>query len=59
MLSRWSDHYVEIWSMETRARVTGFTAESGVSCLAAADKQTLVAGEESGRIHFLRLESAE
>jgi hypothetical protein len=38
-------------------QLTGFVGESSLTCLAAApDGVTIVAGEESGRLHFLKIE---
>jgi len=51
------DRTLKVWDLETGEIVTTFTGESDVSAVAiAADDRTIVAGEWSGRVHFLRLE---
>jgi WD40 repeat protein/serine/threonine protein kinase/endogenous inhibitor of DNA gyrase (YacG/DUF329 family) len=52
-----SDHMLRVWDVETGICITAFTGESPMSrCTIAADGQTIVAREKSGRGHFLRLE---
>jgi WD40 repeat protein len=44
----------------SRGRVAAFTGEAGLpGCAIAPDGRTIVAGETSGRIHFLRLEGID
>jgi WD40 repeat protein len=54
------DGTLRLWDLESgKARAT-FTGESGISsCAFTADGQTIIAGEESGRVHFLRLVEAD
>ncbi|MGD1717303.1 WD40 repeat domain-containing protein [Dapis sp. BLCC M172] len=51
---------IKVLSMETGEEVASFTGESDVECCAVApDGMTIVAGERSGSLHFLRLEGTE
>ncbi|MBW4498460.1 MAG: hypothetical protein KME57_02430 [Scytonema hyalinum WJT4-NPBG1] len=51
------DNTLKLWSLETGEIIATFTGESSLRCCAVApDGVTIVAGEESGRVHFLRLE---
>src|SRR5262249_28638936 len=53
------DATVRVWDAETGSAVATFSAENMlVSCAAAPDGLTLVAGEVSGSVHILRLEGA-
>jgi len=54
--SSW-DNTVKIWDLSSRGVIASFTGEGALSCCAVApDRVTVVAGEVSGRVHFLRLE---
>ena len=53
------DHTVTVWDLDDSEVITStsFTADGGLVRVAIApDGATIVAGEESGRVHFLRLE---
>jgi WD40 repeat protein len=53
-----SDNTLRIWDLETRQPVARFVGESPfLSCAACADGATFVAGDQLGRVHFLRLET--
>jgi WD40 repeat protein len=53
-----SDNTLRIWGLETRALVARFVGESPfLSCAFCPDGVTLVAGDETGQAHFLRLEA--
>ncbi|MEQ8752993.1 MAG: hypothetical protein RID09_05655 [Coleofasciculus sp. G1-WW12-02] len=57
MISSSSDHILTIWDLERREVIANFIGESELTCCAIApDGITIVAGEASGRVHFLRLE---
>jgi WD40 repeat protein len=57
VISGSSDNTLKLWSLETGKVIATFTGESSLNCCAVApDGVTIVAGEESGRVHFLRLE---
>jgi len=51
------DKTLKVWDLHSGQVLATFIAESAVcACAAAPDRETIVAGEASGRIHFLRLE---
>ena len=51
-----SDRTLRLWDLESGEEITTFTGESDmVSCAVAPDGRTIVVGERSGRVHFLRL----
>ena len=57
MISGSYDKTIKIWDLATRKEIATFTGESPILCCATApDGVTIVAGEYSGRLHFLRLQ---
>jgi WD40 repeat protein len=51
------DETLKVWNLQTRKVIASFTGESEIRCCAIApDDITIVAGEASGLLHFLRLE---
>ncbi len=57
VISASSDKTLQVWEFKTRKVIAKFTGESGINCCAVApDNVTIVAGEEAGNIHFLRLQ---
>ena len=57
VISGSSDHTIKIWDLGTDEEIATFTGESPITCcLVAPDGVTIVAGEGSGRVHFLRLQ---
>jgi WD40 repeat protein len=57
VISASSDKTIQVWEFKTRKVIAKFTGESGINCCAVApDNVTIVAGEEAGNIHFLRLQ---
>ncbi|WAK74474.1 NB-ARC domain-containing protein [Arthrospira sp. PCC 9108] len=51
------DKTLKLWDLATGEEIASFTADTGVlACAVAPDGVTLVAGDRSGRVHFLRLE---
>lgn len=51
------DRALKVWDLASGKEIATFTAEYSLSCCAiASDGVTIVAGEDSGRVHFLRLE---
>jgi WD40 repeat protein len=50
------DHTVRLWDLETGGMLAVFTGESGIRSLAVTRAGNVVAGEESGRVHFLRIQ---
>ncbi|MGB3642386.1 MAG: hypothetical protein WBA39_33105, partial [Rivularia sp. (in: cyanobacteria)] len=56
-ISASDDQTLKLWNLETGKVIATFTGESGIYCCAVApDGLKIVAGERSGRLHFLRLE---
>ncbi|NEO77258.1 hypothetical protein [Moorena sp. SIO4G3] len=57
VISASSDKTLQVWDFETREVIATFTGESAINCCAVApDDVTIVAGDEGGNMHFLRLE---
>ena len=55
-ISASDDQTLRVWDLDTGKTVATFTGDSGMWCCAVApDGVTIVAGEQSGRVHFLRL----
>jgi WD40 repeat protein len=55
-----NDFTLKLWNLETGEVIASFTGDGSILCCAVApDGVTLVAGEQSGRVHFLRLEGME
>ncbi|MFM6080202.1 MAG: WD40 repeat domain-containing protein, partial [Dolichospermum sp.] len=51
------DNTVKIWNLKTREEIATFTVQSRIlSCAVTPDGGTIVVGEASGRLHFLRLQ---
>ncbi|MDB9449523.1 WD40 repeat domain-containing protein [Dolichospermum circinale] len=57
VISGSDDNTIKIWDLATRKEIATFTGESPIYCCAvASDGVTIVAGEQSGRLDFLRLQ---
>jgi len=53
------DKTLKVWNLETRNIVASFKGDGELlACAVAPDGVTIVAGEASGRVHFLRLENS-
>ncbi len=51
------DRSLKVWELLSGREITTFTVESPILCCAVApDGRTIVVGDSSGRVHFLRLE---
>jgi WD40 repeat protein len=51
------DNTLKVWDLESGSLIASFTGESSMfSCAVSPDGLTIVAGEASGKVHFLRLE---
>jgi len=51
------DSTLKVWDLESGRMIASFTGDSSIhSCAVSPDGRTIVAGESSGRVHFLRLE---
>jgi WD40 repeat protein len=54
------DSTLKVWDLETGNVIVNFSGDGAlVTCAVSPDGQTIVAGEKSGRMHFLRLEGVE
>ena len=59
-ISASDDNTLKLWNLQTGEVIASFTGESSISCCAVAPNGvTLVAGEASGQLHFLRVEGME
>jgi WD40 repeat protein len=57
VISRPHDNTIKIWDLATRKKIATFTGDSNIYCCAVApDGVTILAGEQSGKLHFLRLQ---
>jgi WD40 repeat protein len=55
-----SNNTIKVWDLSSGNVIASFMGESSIaSCAIAPDKVTIVAGDESGRVYFLRLEGME
>ena len=51
------DNALKVWDLKSRQEITSFIGDSAMFCCAVApDGVTIVAGEASGRSHFLQFE---
>ncbi|NLW10102.1 MAG: hypothetical protein GX036_09680, partial [Firmicutes bacterium] len=51
------DTTLKVWDLERGTIIASFQGDSEITCcVIMSDEQTIVAGEESGRMHFLKLE---
>ena len=50
------DHTLKVWEIESGAQLATFTCDAAARCCAFGDNLKLIAGDEAGRVHFLRLE---
>ncbi|MFM6209344.1 MAG: hypothetical protein ACKPEZ_28475, partial [Planktothrix sp.] len=52
------DRTMKVWDLHSGSTVAGFSGDGELlSCAVAPDDVTVVVGEASGRLHFLRLEN--
>jgi WD40 repeat protein len=59
LISGSSEFTLKVWDWQTGEVIATFIGDSAILCCAVApDRLTIVAGEESGRVHFLQLEGA-
>ena len=50
------DHTLRLWNLETRKEIATFTGEAYMcGCAVAPGGRTIIAGDGSGRVYFLRL----
>jgi WD40 repeat protein len=53
------DKTLNVWDLEVGEALATFTADAALNCCAFAGTQTVLAGDEGGHVHFLKLELAE
>lgn len=54
------DNTLKVWDLESGSAIATFIGDGALFCCAvASDGVTIVAGEASGRLHFLRLGNIE
>jgi WD40 repeat protein len=54
------DRTLRLWDLESGEKIAAFTGESGMtSCAVGPDGRTIIAGDESGQVHFLELIGAD
>jgi len=53
------DRTLKVWDLETGSVVATFTRNADALCCAIAGDRRIVAGDASGRVHFLSLELEE
>ncbi|WP_300420534.1 hypothetical protein [Nostoc sp. S13] len=57
VISASDDNTLKVWNLATEKVIATFTGDSSIYCCAVApDGMTIVAGDASGRVHFLRLQ---
>ena len=55
-----ADHTLRVWDLKDGKEILTFTGDGEVSaCIAAQDNRTIVAGDDFGRLHFLRIVEAD
>jgi WD40 repeat protein len=56
-ISASKDTTLKVWDLVNEKVITTFSGDSALkSCAVAPDGMTIIGGEESGRVHFLRFE---
>jgi WD40 repeat protein len=55
LISASSDRTVRVWSLHSGRELAVFTGDNDMTCCAAENDGTIVAGDEGGRLHFLKL----
>ena len=50
------DKTLKVWDLVTGVAVAAFTCDAAAYCCACGDERTIVAGDTSGRVHFLSIE---
>jgi WD40 repeat protein len=60
VISASEDQTVRVWDLESGEAIATFTGDGPIFCCAVApDGRTICAGDDLGRIHFLRLEGVD
>ncbi len=54
------DETVILWDLEAGKKIASFTGDRPMTaCIFTPDERTIIAGDESGRVHFLQLVEAD
>ena len=54
------DHTLKVWDLASGRGLASFIGEGHILCCAVSpDGRTILAGERTGRLHFLRLEGCD
>jgi len=60
LVSGSEDNTLRLWDLESGKEIATFTGESDMgSCAVAPDGRTIIGGDQSGRVHFLRVVEAD
>ena len=60
VVSGHGDNKIKVWDLATGKEIATFTGENSITCCAITpSNDTIVAGDESGKVHFLRWEGRE
>jgi WD40 repeat protein len=60
LISTSKDTTLKVWNLSTRKEIASFTGDNDFRCcMVSPDGRIIVAGETSGRVHFLRLENMD
>ena len=60
VVSASEDYTIKVWNMINQNLIATFSAESPLKCCALDTyRSTIIAGEKSGQVHFLRLQGLE
>lgn len=60
MISAYSDDAIKVWDIESEKMIVTFTGDSSMIAFnVSQNRLTIIASEESGQMHFLRLEGVE
>jgi WD40 repeat protein len=60
VISGSEDKTLKVWNLPRGEVIASFSGDGSITCCAISpDSQTLIAGDSSGRLHFLRLVGLE
>ena len=55
-----ADRTLRLWNLGSGKKIAAFAGDGEIgSCAVTSDGRTIVGGESSGRVHFLRLEGVD
>lgn len=53
------DHTIKVWDLISRKEITTLTVDGMISSCIVAPDETIIAGDSTGKVHFLRLEGMD